>query len=253
MPRQARKMSASGIYHIMMRGINKQRIFKDQDDNTRFIQTLEQYKDKSGYHIYAYCLMVNHVHLLLKVGEEPLEQVMRRICGSYVYWYNSKYQRIGNLFQDRFKSETVENDAYFLTVLRYIHQNPLKAGLVTSIEQYPWSSFGEYLNRPIVVDTDFALKMFDDNREKAVKSLIEFCEVINENQCLEIEEKRQLPDAEAINIIKQVCKIENASDLQKFDKLTRNKRLRELKEEYRLSIRQIERLTGISRGVVSNV
>lgn len=252
MPRQARKMSASGIYHIMMRGINKQRIFKDQDDNTRFIQTLEQYKDKSGYRIYAYCLMVNHVHLLLKVGEEPLEQVMRRICGSYVYWYNSKYQRIGNLFQDRFKSETVENDAYFLTVLRYIHQNPLKAGLVTSIEQYPWSSFGEYLNRPIVVDTDFALKIFDDNREKAVKSLIEFCEVINENQCLEIEEKRQLPDAEAINIIKQVCKIENASDLQKFDKLTRNKRLRELKEEYRLSIRQIERVTGISRGVVSN-
>jgi REP element-mobilizing transposase RayT len=73
--------------------------------------------------------MGNHVHILLKVGNEPLEQMMRRICGSYVYWYNKKYQRTGNLFQDRFKSETVENDNYFLIVLRYIHQNPLKAGL----------------------------------------------------------------------------------------------------------------------------
>ena len=146
MPRQARDKSASGIYHIMMRGINRQNIFHDDEDYSRFLLTLQNYREKSGYEIYAYCLMDNHVHLLLKVGNEPLEQIMRRICGSFVYWYNAKYERIGNLFQDRFKSEVVENDSYFLTVLRYIHQNPLKAGIATSIEHYQWSSMGEYIN-----------------------------------------------------------------------------------------------------------
>jgi len=91
--------------------------------------------------------MGNHVHLLLKEGEESLEQIMRRICCSYVYWYNWKYQRIGSLFQDRFKSEPVENDTYFLTVLRYILQNPLKAGMEKTIEDYHWSSIGEYSKR----------------------------------------------------------------------------------------------------------
>lgn len=110
MPRQARKKSDSGIYHIMMRGINRQIIFQDEEDYSKFLQTLERYKEKSGYKIYAYCLMGNHIHLLLKVDIEPLGQLMRRLCGSYVYWYNRKYQRIGYLFQDRFKSEVVEND-----------------------------------------------------------------------------------------------------------------------------------------------
>ncbi len=252
MPRQARKRSTSGIYHIMMRGINRQSIFGDQDDYTKFLQTLKQYKEISGYQIYAYCLMGNHVHLLLKVGEEPLEQVMRRICGSYVYWYNAKYNRIGNLFQDRFKSETVENDSYFLTVIRYIHQNPLKAGLVKSIEDYQWSSIREYINRPELVDTDFGLRMFDVNRGKAVAGFILFCRTDSDNQCMEIEDKRLLSDAEAINLIIKVCQLENTSDLKKLDKAMRNEYLKQLKEEYHLSIRQIERLTGINRGIIYN-
>ena len=253
MPRQARKKSASGIYHIMMRGINRQTIFEDQDDYIKFLQTLKQYKEISEYQIYAYCLMGNHVHLLLKVGKEPLEQVMRRICGSYVYWYNWKYHRIGNLFQDRFKSEAVDNDSYFLTVLRYIHQNPLKAGLVKSVEDYQWSSISEYINRSQLTDIDFALKMFDADREKAVKSFIQFCMTISDDQCLEMENRRLLLDTEAIDLIKNVCQVKNTSDLQKLDKATRNEYLKQLKEEYHLSIRQIERLTGINRGVIFNV
>jgi REP element-mobilizing transposase RayT len=250
--RQARKKSASGIYHIMMRGINRQKIFEDQDDYTKFIQTLKQYKEISGYQIYAYCLMGNHVHLLLKVGEEPLEQLMRRICGSYVYWYNWKYQRIGNLFQDRFKSEIVDTDSYFLTALRYIHQNPLKAGLVKSVADYQWSSIREYINRSEFIDADFALKMFDEDRGKAVKSFIQFCMEVSDDKCLEIEDKHLLSDPEVIDLIKHVCQVENISDLQKLDKAMRNGYLKKIKEEYHLSIRQIERLTGINRGIISN-
>lgn len=252
MPRQAREKSASGIYHIMMRGINRQVIFKDDEDYSKFLQALGKYKEKSGYEIYAYCLMDNHIHLLLKVGKEPLEQIMRRICGSYVYWYNSKYERIGNLFQDRFKSEVVENDSYFLTVLRYIHQNPLKAGFASSIEQYQWSSMLEYMNRSKVVDAGFALRLFDGDREKAVGSFIQFCKVANDDLCLEVEEKQHLSDKEARYVIREVCRVENLTEMQKLDKIIRNSYLKILKEEYRLSIRQIARLTGINRGSVLN-
>jgi REP element-mobilizing transposase RayT len=249
-PRQAREKSASGIYHIIMRGINRQIIFEDDEDFSRFLQTLENYKAKCGYEIYAYCLMDNHVHILLKVGKEPLEQIMRRICGSYVYWYNSKYERIGNLFQDRFKSEAVENDSHFLTVLRYIHQNPLKAGFVSSVERYQWSSLGEYINRPRLIDNSFALRLFEDKKEKALESIIQFCKVINNDQCLEVEEKQHLSDREVGHVIKKLSQVKNTTDLQKLDKVTRNHYLKELKEEYRLSIRQISRLTGINRGIV---
>lgn len=128
MPRAARKKSNSGIYHIMLRGINRQLIFEDEEDKNRFIETLLKYKEQCGYLIYAYCLMGNHIHILLKEGKEELTLVLKRIAGSYVYWYNWKYHRSGHLFQDRFKSEPVEDDAYFLTVIRYIHQNPETRG-----------------------------------------------------------------------------------------------------------------------------
>jgi len=250
MPRKARKKSESGIYHIIMRGINRQSIFEDEEDYEKFIEIIQKYKEKSGYEIYAYCLMGNHVHLLLKTGKEPLEQVMRRICGSYVYWYNWKYERIGNLFQDRFKSEPVENETYFLIVLRYIHQNPIKAGLVRSVEQYKWSSFNEYVNKTKVVDIEFTLEIFNTNKEKAIQSFIRYNNEVKDDVCLDIEEKNRITDEEARNIIKKVCNVKSASDLQKLDKLTRNMYLKELKEKYCLSIRQIERLTGINRGIV---
>ncbi len=250
MPRKAREKSESGIYHIMMRGINRQTIFEDEEDCVKFIHTIQRYKEKSEYEIYAYCLMGNHVHLLLKIDKEPLEQVMCRICGSYVYWYNCKYQRVGNLFQDRFKSEPVEDDTYFLIVQRYIHQNPIKAGLVKSIDQYKWSSFNEYVNKTKIVNVDFALELFNSDKEQATKSFIQYNSKVNYNECLDIEEKHRIMDEEARNIIKTVCKVKDTPHLHKLDRLTRNTYLKELKEEYSLSIRQIERITGINRGIV---
>ena len=143
MPRQARRKSESGIYHIILRGINQQQIFEDEEDSRRFLETLSKYKEQCGYEIYAYCLMGNHVHILLKEGKENLTLVLKRIAGSYVYWYNWKYHRSGHLFQDRFKSEPVEDDAYFLTVIRYIHQNPVKAGICRNVDGYKFSSYNE--------------------------------------------------------------------------------------------------------------
>ncbi|WP_442596711.1 transposase [Neobacillus sp. D3-1R] len=128
MSRKGRRKSQSGVYHIMLRGINRQTIFEDDEDRQKFLETLKKYKDISQFQLYSYCLMDNHVHLLVREMEETLSDAIKRVSSSYVYWYNFKYERVGHLFQERFKSENVENTSYFLTVLRYIHQNPVRQG-----------------------------------------------------------------------------------------------------------------------------
>ena len=100
----------------------------------------------ASFVLHAYCLMDNHVHLLLQEQEETLGEIMKRVGVSYAYWFNRKYERVGHLFQGRFRSETVEDDAYFLTVLRYIHQHPVQAKLVARCSDYPWSSYAAYAN-----------------------------------------------------------------------------------------------------------
>ena len=251
MPRKARQKSESGIYHIILRGINRQSIFEDEEDYIRFLQALTKYKDKCGYEIHAYCLMGNHVHILIKICIEPIEQIMRRLCGSYVYWYNWKYSRIGNLFQDRFKSEPVENDNYFLTVLRYIHQNPMKAGVVRDIKNYMWSSYTEYIAVAKLITVNYTLKLMNTDSNGALENFIKFNNELDTNLCLDISEKKRITDEEGRTIIKIISNVINAIDLQTLDITSRNKHLKELKVKYSMSIRQIERLTGINRGVVS--
>ena len=129
MPREARTKSRTNIYHVMLRGINQQVIFEEDDDRRFFLHTVKKAKEASGFKLYAFCLMTNHVHLLLEEGAEPLEIVFKRIGSGYVKWFNQKYQRVGHLFQDRFRTENVETEKQFMTVLRYILQTPMKAGM----------------------------------------------------------------------------------------------------------------------------
>ncbi len=252
MPRSARKKSSSSIYHIILRGINKQRIFEDDEDYSYFLEKLKAYKDLSLYKIYAYCLMSNHIHLLMVEGEETLGTVFRRIGASYVYWYNWKYGRSGHLFQDRFKSEPVETDQYFLTVMRYIHQNPTQAGIVKTIQEYPWSSYREYSQKPVICDTKFALAMFSAAPGDALESWVNFTHEKNNDRCLEYDDKSRLNDAEAAELIKSAAGVKNPGDVQAYNKQERNKLIKLLKEKG-LSIRQIERLTGVSFGIIRGV
>lgn len=253
MPRTARKKSKSGIYHIVLRGINRQTIFEEEEDKVKFLEILKDYKEKSRYKIYAYCLMGNHIHLLLK-EEEELAISMRRIGVSYVYWYNWKYNRCGHLFQDRYKSEAIEDEKYFLTVLRYIHQNPLKARIVKDIKDYKWSSYCEFINKDNdgIVDSAFILVLFNKERKKAIDSFKEFHKTSNNDVCLDIEERRRLKDNEAIEKIKTICNVAYCTELQKIEKDKRDEYLKILKKEG-LSTRQIARLTGISRGIILKV
>lgn len=243
MPRQARKKSDSGIYHIMLRGINRQRIFEDEEDCVRFLETLQKYKFQCGFELYAYCLMGNHIHLLMKEGKEDLTQIFKRIAGSYVYWYNWKYHRCGHLFQDRFRSEPVETDEYFLTVLRYIHRNPVKAMLCQLAEEYSYSSMREYLSGTELTDTGFALSMISKEQ------FVDFHREENTDQCLDISENDRMTDEEARMLMQNISKCDNIIDFQLLDKQMRSLYIRKLHEKG-ASIRQIGRITGVSKKVI---
>ncbi len=155
MPRKSREISPTGVYHVMVRGINRCDIFMDDQDRRKFVKTLRSVtapvdKDKNPLppycNIHAYCLMDNHVHLLLAEGAESVGEVMKRISVAYVSYFNKRYERIGTLFQGRFRSEPVGDAGYFIRLLRYIHQNPLEAQMVTNVNDYWWSSWQEYSN-----------------------------------------------------------------------------------------------------------
>lgn len=233
----------------MLRGINRQIIFEDDEDRIRFLCTLKTYKDISKYEIYGYCLMNNHVHLLIREIDEPVSTTLKRICSSYVYWYNKKYERCGHLFQERFKSEAVEQDPYLLIVLRYIHQNPLKAKIARSVADSKWTSYKEYVVKSDFVDIDFGLIYFSKERPKAVSLFVEFMNENNDDKCLEYIEKKNLSDDEVRKYIYQMG-IGNISMLQQLDKEKRNAILGRLKKVEGISIRQIARVTGISKSVV---
>ncbi|NTV90708.1 MAG: transposase [Clostridiales bacterium] len=253
MPRRARSKSKSGIYHIILRGINRQNIFEDVDDRLKFIEILDWYKRKFHFEIYAFCLMDNHVHVLINEMDGSVSDIMRGIGGAYVVRYNSKYKRIGNLFQDRYKSETVEDERYLLTVLRYIHRNPIKAGMASAPETYPWSSYKEYIGESRLVNVNYILNYFDSDRQKAKKLLINYHSMIDENEagdeCMDTEcESVRMADRSKW-IVECISNTKSATEFQRLERHKRDEYLKALLSDG-MSIRQIERITGISRGII---
>ncbi|WP_100334072.1 transposase [Bacillus alkalisoli] len=248
MPRAMRRKSSTGVYHVIMRGINRQTIFEDANDKKVFIGKLRKLKELCNYQLYAYCLMDNHVHLLIKESKEvPISEVIKRISASYVLWYNSKYERSGHLFQGRYRSEPVETTDYFLTVLRYIHQNQLKAGLVKTVFESSWTSLNEYLTYPTLVNTEFVLNLFSKKTTEATALFKKHMSKQNDDVCLEMEVKPS--DFEVVSYLNKIG-IPHKSVLQQLEKSKRNAILAEMKKLKGVSIVQLSRITGISRSVI---
>ena len=129
MPRKARVESKTKIYHVMSRALNKQILFDDEKDYLKFLHIVKSAKSEIDFDLYGYCIMSNHYHLLIKDKSNKLSAIMNKINSRYANYYNLKNARTGYVFNDRYHSENVENVKYFLTCLRYIHQNPIKAGI----------------------------------------------------------------------------------------------------------------------------
>ncbi|SEA56738.1 REP element-mobilizing transposase RayT [Xylanibacter ruminicola] len=260
MPRQSRKPSGTGIYHVMMRGINHQNIFEEQEDYYQFLKTLDlmalSYEPDGtpagrNYTLYAYCLMPNHIHLLIREREDTIGMAIKRIASSYAYYYNHKYSRDGHLFRERFKSEPVNDMAYFVTLLRYIHQNPVKAGMVEAVGDYEFSSWGEYMDKngtlfPLC-DTCTILNRLSYN---------ELNELVNASlsddvACLDVEDvsKGRPSDDQVMSLIKEKTGVTNSSAFQQLPADIKKSVLIELKNR-RASLRQLERLTGIGKSMI---
>ena len=151
-------------------------IFADNQDRHKMLDRMEMAMEENEYVLYSYCLMSNHVHLLIKANDQ-LSRIVKRICGPYAQFFNWKYGRTGHLFQDRFHSQIVDNETYFKVCARYIHLNPVTAGLVTSPQGYPWSSYRDYL-RPgkasNLVQRDYLYSLFMPDRHEAAMALATF-------------------------------------------------------------------------------
>ena len=234
----------------MLRGINKQSIFEDDEDKNKYLQTLDECKRLSNFKVYAYCFMDNHIHLLLKIEKEDLNQIFKRIGARYVYWYNWKYKRSGHLFQDRFKSEVVEDESYFLTVLRYILQNPKKAGLCKNLEDYKWSSYSDYIEAKGITDTEFALGILSVDKDKQIDEFNKYVNEENEDKCLDIEEiKKRITDEELRDIIYQKFQIKPMM-IQNEPRDKMESILKIILEIDGVSTRQLSRVTGVPTNII---
>lgn len=253
MARQPREKSATGIYHVMMRGVNREVFFQDDSDKLIFMQILNNVALVCPFKLLAFCLMSTHVHLLIQEENSNLSEIMRRVGTRYARYYNAKYERIGHLCQDRYKSEKVETVAYLLTVVRYIHQNPIKAKMVTSLD-YPWSSHNAYLgysSKLFRVDTETVLLNFAENRTGALELYKSFMSIIdNDTRCLEYEDV--LTDELLEQEIMKLLNGQTIADMHKMRIPERNLILRQAKEIHGASIRQISRVTGFGRYIIAN-
>lgn len=147
MARKPRIHFPAALYHVMLRGNARQNIFFEDEDRYRFYLLLQEGSERYGYRVHAFCLMTNHVHLAVQVGDIPLSRGMQNLSFRYTRWVNWRQNRSGHLFQGRYKALLVDADEYLLTLVRYIHLNPFRCGMVTNPLEYRWSSHRAYCGK----------------------------------------------------------------------------------------------------------
>ncbi len=247
MPRKPRPKSETGIYHVMLRGINRQDIFHEDADRIRFLESLERAKALSGFQLHAYCLMSNHAHFVVAESGESIGQAIKRLGSSYVYWFNKKYERVGHLFQDRFRSEPVETDAYLLAAVRYTHNNPVEAGLSVDCSNYRWSSYNAYTNGLEYPQglTDTSLVLGIVGGQKAFLSLHV---QPSTHEFSDDKDPVRLSDRQLLSAISHF--LSSSQSVTNMATAERNLLLRELKAMPGVSQRQIARVLGLDRKMV---
>jgi putative transposase len=180
MPRSPRIHAPGAMYHVTLRGNHRQDIFFTPDDRSLLTRIVREIIAECDAQLHAYCYMTNHVHALLQVSDTPLSRIMLLVAGRYARRVQARLQTTGHLFEKRYHALLVDADEYLLTLLRYIHLNPVRAKLASSPDEYPWSSHHAYVGTRCEpwVTTDFALRMLGSDRRRAIAAYEAFAQAV---------------------------------------------------------------------------
>ncbi len=257
MPRKPRTLSSTGIYHITIRSVNQQLIFEEDADYLKFLLTLSDCKKKYDVDLYAYCLMDNHIHLLINSTPAVLSSFFQSLGARFVLWYNQKYKRSGHLFQERFYSSSIEDEEYFLATLVYIHNNPVEAGICRLPSEYHWSSYNAYYGATNkLVNTQFPCDMIG-SREQLQHFFASYAP--QERIEKELSKSESYPnvslkwsDIDVLNLFKSYTGLASTFEIPNMQKKRRNESIYYL-YSHRIHQKQIARVLGISIATVQRV
>ncbi len=247
MPHGARKKGDSGFYHVVPKGIADQIIFENDIDRRYYLKLLREAKEKTGLRVHAYCLMSNHVHLVVEDVADRLAEAMKYLHERYAMMFAEKIGRTGGIFRKHCWSEPIDTDEHFLSAVRYAHANPAAAGICPA-SAYDWSSAKDYLGRLGLADTSLALEMLGGR-----EGFIKFSAATN-STALPFpgsKLKAHLTDEEAAHIAVEVLGRDNVN-LAKADDALRNDAVTLLKRRG-FSVRQTSRICGISTGCIQRI
>lgn len=233
----------------MLRGLSRQIIFEDDEDYSYFINLLKRYAHMNNIKIMCYCLMINHVHLLVQDQNNNLSNFMQNLAAMYARYFNNKYRRYGTLFQRPYKKKRITTDSYLLSAYRYIIRNPENDSLC-KYTKYQWSSYPYIFDDTCFVNNSVIKELL--GTDKIIKNFLDL-----ENDEYEFakffeESFTRITDSQSIAFIKKTFKIDTASCIRCFNKTKRDNAIKLLRNQG-FTIRQIERLTGVSRGIIQNI
>ncbi|MFX4263665.1 transposase [Pelotomaculum propionicicum] len=260
MPRKPRIHYPGALYHVMVRGNNGEKVLNEEIHKSKYLDVLAFYKEKLCFLLYAFCIMDNHVHLLMEVDEVTLSQIMQRIQQVYTQWFNRKYNRTGHVFQQRYKALLCDKENYLLLLIKYIHNNPVKANLGEM--DYKWSSHVYYTGKEKsnIVDTKEALSIFSQNRTRAIKQYLQFMEQEEEeiiykhieedepeNQGVKRENKGSLKEINIDEIIEKVCTYENV----RISEITKKTKIQKISDIRKAIVLLSEKYCNISNTLLA--
>ena len=245
MPRKPRVRAETGFYHVIFRGNGKQLLFEGDNDRMHFLGMLRDKTRADGISVIAWCLMDNHVHLLLDDPLNALSHAMHALATAYARYFNDSSGHVGAVFQGRFTSVPIKDERQLLQAVRYIHDNPEKAGMAPA-RKYPWSSYREYVSGASLVDDKAVLGALGGREQ-----FEDFCRS-EQFVGYYVRLGKRVSDGEALLAARDVLDGRDPMELKGLSRPERDDALRALRH-VGLTIKQVERLTGIGASTISHV